>query len=304
MNVCPQTLDLDADENDWFLAAVSRAGLTPDQVVVEVTERFGGRAASVVKSLRRMKAQGFKIALDDVGTGNSGLAMLQNVGADYLKIDRAIVAASATEPAARAVLLAMATFADKTGAIVIAEGIEDEATLEYLRHLDRDQLSRDLADPGGAGVPARQAVADHAAARARRRDPADRLSTTRYPRAIVDREELRNERLVKNEQAARAYNNRRLQFEVSDETEQDEDVPFLCECGDEACAEAMEMTPDEFISVPLRAEPVRRAARACARRCGVGRRDRRQLLGRREASFGDGLSRVGGFRLADAGNVP
>jgi hypothetical protein len=65
----------------------------------------------------------------------------------------------------------------------------------------------------------------------------------------VDREELRNERLVKNEQAARAYNNRRLQFEVSDETDQDEDVPFLCECGDEACAEAMEMSPDEFISV-------------------------------------------------------
>jgi diguanylate cyclase (GGDEF)-like protein len=151
VNVCPQTLDLDAEANDWFLAAVNRAGLTPDQVVVEVTERFGGRAASVVKCLRRMKAQGFKIALDDVGTGNSGLAMLRNVGADYLKIDRAIVAASATEPAARAVLLAMATFADKTGAIVIAEGIEDEATLEYLRHLDRDQLSRTSLIQAGQG---------------------------------------------------------------------------------------------------------------------------------------------------------
>jgi diguanylate cyclase (GGDEF)-like protein len=141
VNVCPQTLDLDAEANDWFLAAVSRAGLPPDQVVVEVTERFNGRAASVVKCLRRMKAQGFKIALDDVGTGNSGLAMLRDVGADYLKIDRAIVAASATEPAARAVLLAMATFADKTGAVVIAEGIEDAETLEYLRDLDRSELS-------------------------------------------------------------------------------------------------------------------------------------------------------------------
>jgi EAL domain-containing protein (putative c-di-GMP-specific phosphodiesterase class I) len=151
VNVCPQTLDLDAEANDWFLAAVGRAGLTPDQVVVEVTERFGGRAASVVKCLRRMKAHGFKIALDDVGTGNSGLAMLRDVGADYLKIDRAIVAASATEPAARAVLLAMATFADKTGAIVIAEGIEDQETLEYLRDLDRRELSGTSLIQAGQG---------------------------------------------------------------------------------------------------------------------------------------------------------
>jgi hypothetical protein len=54
---------------------------------------------------------------------------------------------------------------------------------------------------------------------------------------------------VKNEQAARAYNNRRLQFELGDEIDEDEDMPFLCECGDKACAEAMEMTPDEFVTV-------------------------------------------------------
>jgi diguanylate cyclase (GGDEF)-like protein len=151
VNVCPQTLDLDAEANDWFLAAVERAGLRPDQVVVEVTERFGGRAASVVRCLQRMKAQGFRIALDDVGTGNSGLAMLRDVGADYLKIDRAIVAASATEPTARAVLLAMATFADKTGAIVIAEGIEDQETLQYLRDLDRNELSDTALIQAGQG---------------------------------------------------------------------------------------------------------------------------------------------------------
>ena len=65
----------------------------------------------------------------------------------------------------------------------------------------------------------------------------------------MDREVLRQERLVKNEQAARAYNNRRLNFELEDDTSPDnEDVPFLCECGDEGCAEAMEMTPDDFMS--------------------------------------------------------
>jgi len=65
----------------------------------------------------------------------------------------------------------------------------------------------------------------------------------------VNREELRQERLVKNEQAARAYNNRRLEFELEDAADEDEDVPFLCECGDEGCAEAMEMTPEDFMAV-------------------------------------------------------
>jgi hypothetical protein len=65
----------------------------------------------------------------------------------------------------------------------------------------------------------------------------------------VDREGLRRERLVKNEQAARAYNNRRLRFELDDDIDDDEDVPFLCECGDEACAEAIEMTAEDFMSI-------------------------------------------------------
>jgi predicted signal transduction protein with EAL and GGDEF domain len=73
--------------------------------------------------------------------------MLRKVGAEYVKMDQSIVAAAATEPHARAVLMAMATFARQTGAFVIAEGIEDEETLESFaasRHLtpDRAQSSR------------------------------------------------------------------------------------------------------------------------------------------------------------------
>jgi diguanylate cyclase (GGDEF)-like protein len=151
VNLCPQTLDLDAEENDWFLKSVREAGLTPEQVVVEVTERFGGRAVSVVKCLRRLKRQGFRIALDDVGTGNSGLAILRDAGADYLKIDRAIVSASATQPAASGVLLAMATFAKRTGAVVIAEGIEDLETLEYLRNLDQTEVTDSAMIQAGQG---------------------------------------------------------------------------------------------------------------------------------------------------------
>ncbi len=48
--------------------------------------------------------------------------MLRSVGAEFVKLDRSIVTGAPTEPAARAVLMAMATFARQTGAFVIAEG--------------------------------------------------------------------------------------------------------------------------------------------------------------------------------------
>ncbi len=95
LNLAPMTLDLDADGEDWLQLAVEDAGLQPQQVVVEVTERFGGRTAAVVRCLQRLRLQGFKIAVDDVGTGNSGLEMLRQLDAEFVKIDRSIVAAAA-----------------------------------------------------------------------------------------------------------------------------------------------------------------------------------------------------------------
>jgi diguanylate cyclase (GGDEF)-like protein len=151
VNLSPLTLDLDADGDDWLRAAVEHAGLTPQRVVVEVTERFGGRTASVVRCLHRLRQQGFKIAVDDVGTGNSGLEMLRTIKAEFVKLDRSIVTAAATEPGARAVLMAMATFARQTGALVIAEGIEDEDTLWFLRTLDEQELDSEPVVQGGQG---------------------------------------------------------------------------------------------------------------------------------------------------------
>jgi diguanylate cyclase (GGDEF)-like protein len=151
VNLSPLTLDWDADGDDWLLAAVEQAGLSPQRVVVEVTERFGGRTASVVRCLQRLREQGFKIAVDDVGTGNSGLEMLRTIEAEFVKLDRSIVSAAATEPGARAVLMAMATFARQTGALVIAEGIEDEDTLGFLRALDEQRLDPEPVIQGGQG---------------------------------------------------------------------------------------------------------------------------------------------------------
>jgi diguanylate cyclase (GGDEF)-like protein len=151
VNLTPQTLDLDAGGNDWFLREVAGVGLAPEQIVVEVTERFGGRIAAVVKCLERLREQGFKTAIDDVGTGNSGLEILRKTATEFVKIDRSIVAAAPSDPNARGVLMAMATFARLTGAYVIAEGIEDDETLRFLLSIDDSDLQIDTIIGGGQG---------------------------------------------------------------------------------------------------------------------------------------------------------
>jgi diguanylate cyclase (GGDEF)-like protein len=151
INLSPLTLDLDAEADAWLVPAVERAGLQPQDVVVEVTERFGGRTASVVKRLEQLRRQGFKIAIDDLGTGNSGLDMLSKIDAEFVKLDQSIVVGAATESSARAVLMAMATFARQTGAFVIAEGIEDAEMLHFLRDIDDRDLSSRAIIQGGQG---------------------------------------------------------------------------------------------------------------------------------------------------------
>jgi diguanylate cyclase (GGDEF)-like protein len=151
LNISPLTLDLDVEAEAWLGPAVEQAGLRPEDVVIEVTERFGGRTASVVKRLKWLRDQGFKIAIDDVGTGNSGLEMLRSIEAEFVKLDRSIVTGAATEPGARAVLLAMATFARQTGAFVVAEGIEDEDTLQFVRTINERDLSAGAIIQGGQG---------------------------------------------------------------------------------------------------------------------------------------------------------
>ena len=76
---------------------------------------------------------------------------LDQIEAEFVKLDRSIVTTAPTEPGARAVLMAMATFARQTGAFVIAEGIEDEDTLEFLRRVNERDQSLTAIIQGGQG---------------------------------------------------------------------------------------------------------------------------------------------------------
>jgi EAL domain-containing protein (putative c-di-GMP-specific phosphodiesterase class I) len=135
MNVSPQTLDHDLLAGNALVDAVLAAGLTPDRVVLELTERSMARLDVVVQEAKRLRSLGFKLALDDAGAGNAGLEVLSQLPVDYLKIDRSVVANALTSRSARAVLAGIIAIAGETDAYVIAEGIETVATLALVKEI-------------------------------------------------------------------------------------------------------------------------------------------------------------------------
>ncbi len=137
LNVAPQSLDHDELAGDALVHAIRAAGLAPERVVLEITERSSARLQRVVDGAARLRSLGFKLALDDVGAGNAGLEMLRRMPLDFIKIDRQVIADSSNGGPARAVLLAVLSFAAETGTYVIAEGIETEAMLEHVNHPPR-----------------------------------------------------------------------------------------------------------------------------------------------------------------------
>jgi diguanylate cyclase (GGDEF)-like protein len=149
LNLAPQTLDRDA-RGDWLVDAIAEAGIALDRVVVEVTARVGPRGAAVAAAIERLRGQGLRVAIDDVGSGTSGLEMLRRTHPDFVKIDRTVVATADADTDARAVLLAVAAFATQTGAFVIAEGIEDGAALDLVKTLG-ERVGSDLRVDGGQG---------------------------------------------------------------------------------------------------------------------------------------------------------
>ena len=132
INASPQSFNHGRLDARSFAAAVSAAGLTPERVVVEITERSVTQVEVVIAAALELRALGFRLALDDTGAGNSGLEMLSRLPLDFVKIDRELVSRALTDKKARGVIAGIIAIANATDAYVIAEGIETTEMLEFV----------------------------------------------------------------------------------------------------------------------------------------------------------------------------
>ncbi|WP_426574335.1 sensor domain-containing protein [Aquihabitans sp. McL0605] len=128
----------DADLVDFVAGCLSRNGVPPEQLCLEVTEAdLVTDPDAIVEQLRRFKELGIRLAIDDFGTGFATLDYLRRFSAaDILKVDASFVA-GLTDPSSHdlAIVSAALVLADNLGFDTIAEGVETAAQGEVLERL-------------------------------------------------------------------------------------------------------------------------------------------------------------------------
>ena len=121
--------------------ALRESGLSPEYLELELTESLLiSTADATVARFHELKEMGLKLAIDDFGTGYSSLAYLKELPIDRLKIDKAFIRNIAVNYDDAAIVTAMISMTKSLRLKVIAEGVETEAQMSFLREHDCDAV--------------------------------------------------------------------------------------------------------------------------------------------------------------------
>ncbi|HWS27173.1 MAG TPA: EAL domain-containing protein, partial [Xanthomonadales bacterium] len=134
---------------DRVTRILSDTGLDPDALELEITESMLMEHGSmVIGTLHALRSLGVRVAIDDFGTGYSSLAYLKRLPLDTLKIDRSFVADIPSHEGGAEIASAIIALAHTLHLDVLAEGVENEAQLGFLKARGCDYFQGFLISPG------------------------------------------------------------------------------------------------------------------------------------------------------------
>ncbi len=121
--------------------ALAASRIPPAMLELEITEgAMMQDLASAIRTTERLKTLGVGLSLDDFGTGYSSLAYLSRFPIDMVKIDQSFVRDIVSNPNNAAIAQAIIAMAHKLGKVALAEGIETEEQMYYLRRHGCDEM--------------------------------------------------------------------------------------------------------------------------------------------------------------------
>ncbi|HVR37973.1 MAG TPA: EAL domain-containing protein [Thermoanaerobaculia bacterium] len=134
INVHASTLGRNHGFLQFFRATAAKHSIAPTRLTIEIVEHAPPwDNEGFLSALDTLRNDGVKVALDDIGLGQSNFKMLVDVCPDYLKLDRYFVEGCETDGKRQAVIAAVAQLASRFGAEVVAEGVTSAETVEALR---------------------------------------------------------------------------------------------------------------------------------------------------------------------------
>ena len=130
----------DADLPIWVEQSLARHGISPTRLMLEITEsEIMDDVVLALGVLERLSALGIRSSIDDFGTGYSSLSYLRQLPIDEIKIDRSFVGTMAVNQSDTVIVRSIIELGHNLGHAVVAEGVEDEWTLDSLRALGCDE---------------------------------------------------------------------------------------------------------------------------------------------------------------------
>jgi EAL domain-containing protein (putative c-di-GMP-specific phosphodiesterase class I) len=140
VNLSVQVL-LDVEWPTKVLQALHDHGVPPDRLTFEITETgIMSDPQHMIKVLDQLAEAGVRFSIDDFGTGYSSLSYLQKLPVTEIKIDKSFVLPMATDPAAARLVRSVVELARTLDLIIIAEGVENQQTLDHLSGMSCDRL--------------------------------------------------------------------------------------------------------------------------------------------------------------------
>lgn len=128
------------DLADIFRQAIEKYNILPKCLEIELTENVlvqDHKGASII--LNELHDMGIRIALDDFGTGYASMAYLKDFPINTVKIDRSFIAGIPDGKESMAIVQAIAGLAQALGLCLVAEGVETDQQIEFLKNIDCEQ---------------------------------------------------------------------------------------------------------------------------------------------------------------------
>lgn len=145
---------LDADLPAQIRGELARAELEATVLTLEISERiFGDDPTRIERALRELADTGIRLALDDFGSANASLTLLQRLPLSEIKLDRRFVSDVCTNAKSWAFVKSGIDAAHDLGLEVTAEGVEDDATAYVLKRLGCDVAQGHYYTMPGRGLP-------------------------------------------------------------------------------------------------------------------------------------------------------